>query len=343
MSKSKPENGVSAPPELAFAEVVKLIATARQRAYQAVNTTLIELYWQVGAHISAKLEAAEWGDGVVDQLAHHLAASQPGLQGFTRRNLFRMRQFYDTYRDDAKVSALLTQLPWTHNLIILGQSKRAEEREFYLRTAIQEKWSSRELERQFKAALFERTIIEPAKVSTALRQSHSEALGVFKDSYLVEFLDLAKVHGEADLHQGLLAYLKDFLLELGRDFCFVGTEYPVQVGGRDFALDLLFFHRGLNCLVAIELKVTRFEPEYLGKLSFYLEALDRDHRKAHENPAIGVLLCASKDDEVVEYALSRTLSPAVIAEYRTQLPDKQLLQAKLREFYALNVGDGEQP
>ena len=342
MSQPKPEKGIVAPPELAFAEVVKLIATARQRAYQAVNTTLIELYWQVGAYISAKLEAAEWGDGVVDQLARHLAVSQPGLQGFTRRNLFRMRQFYDTYRNDAKVSALLTQLPWTHNLIILGQSKRAEEREFYLRTAIQEQWSSRELERQFKAALFERTIIEPAKVSTALRQSHSEALGIFKDSYLVEFLDLAKVHGEADLHQGLLAYLKDFLLELGRDFCFVGTEYPVQVGGRDFALDLLFFHRGLNCLVAIELKVTRFEPEYLGKLSFYLEALDRDHRKAHENPAIGVLLCASKDDEVVEYALSRTLSPAVIAEYRTQLPDKQLLQAKLREFYALNIGDGEQ-
>lgn len=297
--------------------MVKLIATARQRAYQAVNTTLIELYWQVGAYISTKLEAAEWGDGVVDQLARHLAVSQPGLQGFTRRNLFRMRQFYDTYRGDAKVSALLTQLPWTHNLIILGQSKLAEEREFYLRTAIQEKWSSRELERQFKAALFERTIIEPVKVSTALRQSHSEALGVFKDSYLVEFLDLAKIHGEVDLHHGLLAYLKDFLLELGRDFCFVGTEYPLQVGGRDFALDLLFFHRGLNCLVAIELKVTRFEPEYLGKLSFYLEALDRDHRKAHENPAIGVLLCASKDDEVVEYALNRTLSPAVIAEYRT--------------------------
>lgn len=343
MNKPKPESGVSAPLEIAFAEVVKLIDTARQHAYQAVNTTLIELYWQVGAYISAKLAAAEWGDGVVDQLARHLAMSQPGLQGFTRRNLFRMRQFYDTYRDDAKVSALLTQLPWTHNLIILGQSKRAEEREFYLRTAIQEKWSSRELERQFKAALFERTIVEPAKVSMTLRQASPEALGVFKDSYLVEFLDLAKVHGESDLHHGLLIHLKDFLLELGRDFCFVGAEYPVQVGGRDFALDLLFFHRGLNCLVAIELKVTRFEPEYLGKLSFYLEALDRDHRKAHENPAIGVLLCASKDDEVVEYALSRTLSPAVIAQYQTQLPDKRLLQAKLREFYALNAGDGEQP
>jgi RecB family endonuclease NucS len=127
--------------------------------------------------------------------------------------------------------------------------------------------------------------------------------------------------------------LKDFLIELGRDFCFVGSEYPVQVGGRDFALDLLFFHRDLNCLVAIELKVGRFEPEYLGKLEFYLEALDRDVKKRHENPAIGVLLCASKDDEIVEYALSRSLSPALIAEYQTCLPDKKLLQDKLHEFY----------
>ena len=341
MSQPQPENGVSASPEIAFAEVVRLIDTARQHAYRAVNITLIELYWQVGAYISAKLDAAEWGDGVVDQLAHYLAFEQPGLRGFTRSNLFRMRQFYETYRGAPKVAPLARQLSWSHNLAIMGQSKRAEEREFYLRLAVQEKWGKRELERQLKGALFERTIIEPAKVSTTLRQSHPEALGVFKDSYLVEFLDLAKVHGEADLHHGLLAHLKDFLLELGRDFCFVGTEYPVQVGGRDFALDLLLFHRGLNCLVAVELKVERFEPEYLGKLSFYLEALDRDHRKAHENPAIGVLLCASKDDEVVEYALSRTLSPAVVAEYRTQLPDKKLLQAKLREFYALNVGDGE--
>jgi RecB family endonuclease NucS len=131
----------------------------------------------------------------------------------------------------------------------------------------------------------------------------------------------------------LLLQLRDFLIELGRDFCFVGSEYPVQVGGRDFALDLLFFHRGLNCLVAIELKVDRFEPEHLGKLNFYLEALDRDARKPHENPAIGVLLCASKDNQVVEYALSRSLSPALIAEYQTQLPHKELLQAKLQELY----------
>jgi hypothetical protein len=135
--------------------------------------------------------------------------------------------------------------------------------------------------------------------------------------------------------------LRDFLIELGRDFCFVGSEFPLQVGGRDFAVDLLFFHRGLNCLVAIELKVGRFEPEYLGKLNFYLEALDRDVKKARERPALGVLLCASKDNDVVEYALNRSLSPALIAEYQTHLPDKALLQAKLHEFYQLNAPEQE--
>ena len=324
-----------------FTEVVQLIETARKQAYQAVNTTLIELYWSVSAYISNKLKAAEWGDGVVAELASYLAVIQPGLKGFTRRNLFRMRQFYETYHQDAKVSALLTQLPWTHNLIILSQSKRAEEREFYLKMAIQEKWSTRELERQFKAALFERMVLSPVKLSTMLRENHPTAHTIFKDSYVVDFLALPKTHHEADLHQGLLKQLKHFLLELGRDFCFVGSEYPVQVGGRDFALDLLFFHRGLNALVAIELKVGRFEPEYLGKLSFYQEALDRDHRKPHENPSIGVLLCVTKDDEMVEYALSRSLSPALIAEYQTQLPDKKLLQAKLHEFYVLNMREGE--
>ncbi len=203
--------------------------------------------------------------------------------------------------------------------------------------AIQERWSSRELERQFKAALFERAVINPPKVSPLARQLHPQASIIFKDSYVVEFLDLPDGHSEADLHKGLINRLKDFLIELGRDFCFVVSEYPVQVGRRDFALDLLFFHRGLNCLVAIELKVGRFEPEHLGKLNFYLESLDRDVRKPHENPSIGVLLCATKDSEVVEYALSRSLSPALVAEYQTQLPEKELLAAKLQEFYALNA------
>jgi predicted nuclease of restriction endonuclease-like (RecB) superfamily len=368
--------------DAAFGEIAELIAAAKVRAVQVVNATLIDLYWQVGGIISRKIEAAEWGEGVVPQLADYLARTQPGLRGFTRANLFRMRQFYEAWRGHELVlpvgaqlpsparrrgtapivaaprrqlasaagqpgsaeivAALLRQLPWTHHRTILGQCKRPEEREFYLRLAIRERWSSRELERQLEGALFERTVLSPPQASPAVSRHHVDALSVFKDAYLVEFLDLPRDHAERDLHSGLLRKLKDFLSELGRDFCFVGTEFPVQVGGRDFALDLLFFHRGLNCLVAIELKVGRFEPEYLGKLGFYLEALDRDVRKPHERPAIGVLLCASKDEEVVEYALSRTLSPALIAEYRTQLPDKKLLQAKLHEFYQQNAPDRDE-
>jgi predicted nuclease of restriction endonuclease-like (RecB) superfamily len=343
-SRSKPSNlRATKQDEATFSEVVRLIAASRERAFQAVNTELIDLYWQVGATISRKIKAAEWGDGVVERLAAYIAKTQPGLRGFTRANLFRMRQFYETYQGDEKVVPLVRQLPWSHHLIILGQSKRPEEREFYLRLAIRERWSKRELERQFQAALFERIVLSPPKVSPAVRQIHPEALNIFRDAYNVEFLGLPQTHAEADLHRGLLDKLKDFLIELGRDFCFVASEYPLQVGGRDFALDLLFFHRGLNCLVAIELKVGRFEPEYLGKLAFYLEALDRDVRKAHEQPSIGVLLCASKNDEVVEYALSRSLSPALIAEYQTQLPDKKLLQAKLHEFYLQNSLEEEIP
>ncbi len=327
----------SVPQTADFADIARLVAAARQQAVQTVNTLLVELYWQIGERISRRIAAAEWGDGVVDELARYLARTQPGLRGFTRANLFRMRQFYEAYPDAQIVSALLRQLPWTHHLIILSQSKRAEEREFYLRLAAQEKWSSRQLERQLKAALFERTVLHPPKVSPLARQTHPDVAGIFRDSYVVEFLDLPSSHAEADLHRSLIAKLRDFLIELGRDFCFVGSEFPLQVGGRDFALDLLFFHRGLNSLVAIELKVGRFEPEYLGKLDFYLEALDRDVKKPHERPAIGVLLCASKDDEVVEYSLSRNTSPALIAEYQTQLPDKALLRAKLHEFYLQNT------
>ena len=250
-----------------------------------------------------------------------------------------MRQFYETYRHEEKVAPLVRQLPWSHNLVILGQTKRPEDREFYLRLAIAEGWSRRELERQMRTGLFERTVLSPPKVSPVARQTRPDLAGVFRDSYLLEFLELPPSPTEADLHRELLSKLKEFLIELGREFCFIGSEFPVQVGGRDFAIDLLFFHRGLNSLVAFELKVGRFEPEYLGKLGFYLEALDRDVRKRHEQPSIGVLLCANKDVEVVEYALSRTLSPALVAEYQTQLPDKKLLRAKLHEFYLQNSPD----
>jgi predicted nuclease of restriction endonuclease-like (RecB) superfamily len=320
--------------EVEFDQVAALIQAAKRRAYQAVDATLVGLYWQIGQFISQKIESSEWGDGVVDELALYLARTEPGRRGFTRRNLFRMRQFYVAYRSDEIVSPLVTQLPWSHHLLILSNCKNSEQRAFYIRTAIQERWSKRELERQQNLQLFERVVTSPVKMSPLAQQRHGTAASIFRDSYSVEFLKLPANHAEGDLHRGLVENLKAFLIELGRDFCFVGSEYPIQVGGRDFALDLLFFHRGLNCLVAIELKAERFEPEHLGKLNFYLEALDRDARKPHENPAIGVLLCATKDTEVVEYALRRSLSPALIAQYETHLPDKVLLRTRLQEFYS---------
>src|SRR5262249_48740726 len=181
------------------------------------------------------------------------------------------------------------------------------------------------------------------KVSPAVTQLHPNAPAIFKDSYLVDFLNLPEGHSEQELQVAIIMNLKRFPLELGRDFAFVGEQYPLQVGGQDFRLDLLFYHRELQSLVAVELKVDEFRPEYLGKLEFYLEALDRDVRKSHEGPSIGVLLCASKDCEVVEYALSRAVSPALVAEYQTRLPDKQLLQAKLHEFYQLAQAQAERP
>ena len=260
---------------------------------------------------------------------------QPGIRGFSPQNIWRMRQFFETYRDQPILSPLLRELPWSSNLHILSRSKRPEEREFYLKMASLNHWQVREVARQMDAALFERSLLHPPKLSTVLRELHPQAADVFKDIYSLEFLGLPAEHDEADLHRSLLRNLGRFITELGRDFCFIGSEHPLQVGGQDFALDLLFFHRGLNCLIAIELKVRAFRPEDLGKLNFYLEALDRDHRKSHENPSIGLLLCATKDEEVVEYALSRTLSPTLIAEYQTMLPDKVLLRAKLHEFYQL--------
>jgi predicted nuclease of restriction endonuclease-like (RecB) superfamily len=323
----------SLPSTAEFDQVLALIDAARSRAVMAVNTELIDLYWSIGKHIARKIIDNGWGQGTVNALAEYIHRRQPNARGFSASNLWRMMQFYDTYRGQPKLATLSRELSWSHNLAIMSRSKRTEEREFYLRMASRERWSFRNLQRQLDGALFERIVLSPTKLSPPLRELHSESASAFKDSYLVDFLNLSKNHTERDLHIGLVERLKDFLIELGRDFCFVGSHYPLQVGGKDFELDLLFFHRSLACLVAFELKIEEFQPEHMGKLEFYLEALDRDMKKPHEGPSIGVLLCATKNHEVVEYALSRTVSPAVVAEYRIALPDKMLLQRKLHEFY----------
>lgn len=232
--------------------------------------------------------------------------------------------------------SILVQLSWTLHLIIFSRCKTEEEREFYIRLAIKEKYSKRELERQIDSGIFERVMIGNNQLSPLLREIHPNSINSFKDSYVFEFLNLLDPHNENDLQKGLIRQMKKMILELGKDFLFIGEEYKVQVGNRDFKIDLLFYHRGLQCLVAFELKKEKFEPEHLGKVNFYLEALDRDVKKENENPSIGILLCKDKDSEVVEYALSRSLSPTMVSEYRTQLPDKKLLQQKLHELFENN-------
>ena len=319
-----------------FADIVALIKQSRATAIKAVNTELINLYWNVGKYISKRVETAEWGQSVVKQLADYIQRNEPDIKGFSDKNLWRMKQFYDVYKDASNLSPLVREISWTNNLTILGRAKTLEEKEFYLKLCIREQYSKRELERQIDSCTFERVMLGRQQLSPVLKEIHPNLIHSFKDSYVFEFLNLPEPHSESDVQKGLVREMKNFILELGKDFLFVGEEYKVQIGNRDFYIDLLFYHRGLQCLVAIELKKEKFEPEHLGKINFYLEALDRDVKMGNENPSIGILLCKDKDNEVVEYALSRSLSPTMVAEYKTQLPDKMLLQQKLHELFENN-------
>ncbi|WP_317126527.1 MULTISPECIES: PDDEXK nuclease domain-containing protein [Sphingobacterium] len=290
----------------------------------------------MGEYISKRIETTEWGQSVVKELAQYIQRTEPEIKGFSDKNLWRMKQFYETYKDFPKLSALSRQLSWSHNLAIFSRCKSIEEREFYLNISKQENYSFRELERQISTGYFERTMIGNTKLSTVLREFNFGIINAFKDSYIFDFLNLPEPYNESDLQRGLIHQMKNFILELGKEFLFIAEEYKVQVGNSDFYVDLLFYHRGLQCLVAFELKADKFKPEHLGQLNFYLEALDRDVKKDNENPSISVLLCKDKDSEVVEYALSRSLSPTMVAEYQMQLPDKKLLQQKLHELFENN-------
>jgi predicted nuclease of restriction endonuclease-like (RecB) superfamily len=322
-----------------FTDIIQLIKQSRTNAIKAVNAELINLYWNIGEHISKKIEQSEWGDSVVTELANFIQTHEPEIKGFSDKNIWRMKQFYETYKDFPKLSPLVREISWTNNLLIFSRCKTIEEMEFYLKYVKQENYSKRELDRQISASLFERTMIGNAKLSPAVRESNNNISNTFKDSYVFEFLNLPDPHSESDLQRGLVRQMKNFILELGKDFLFIGEEYKLQVGNSDFYIDLLFYHRGLQCLVAFELKADKFKPEHLGQLNFYLEALDRDVRRPNENPSIGILLCKDNDSEVVEYALSRSLSPTLVSEYKTQLPDKKLLQQKLHELFDNEQGD----
>jgi len=348
-------------PETRFLEVVRLIKQARINAYQSVNAELINCYWQVGEYISKRIANASWGDKSIIELAKFIENGHPDLKGYNRSGLYRMRQFYETYCNTQIVAALsrqlqtidnlkiktspqlvkqltdiretiLAQIGWSHHLIIIARTRTEEEREFYIRLSIRERYSTRELDRQISSGLFERVMLGKHQLPSAVQHPGKDALSTFKSDYVFEFLQLPDQHNETDLQKALVAQMKRFLLELGGDFVFMGEEYRLQVGNSDFKIDLLFFHRGLQCLVAVELKAEKFKPEHLGQLNFYLEALDRDVKKENENPSIGILLCQDQDTEVVKYAMNRTLSPTLVASYQTQLPDKNILQQKWKQI-----------
>ncbi|HPI30309.1 MAG TPA: PDDEXK nuclease domain-containing protein [Bacteroidales bacterium] len=318
-----------------FNEIILLIKDARYKAFKAVNTHLIDLYWEIGCYIGKRTDTEGWGKSTVQELAAFIARQEPDLKGFSDKNLWRMKQFYETYKDTPKLSPLVREISWTHNLIIFSKTQSAEEREYYLHMCVAEKFTKRELERQINSCLYERTVLGNQKLSAVLREFPAQTENVFKETYVLDFLNLPEPHSEADLQKQLINQMKKFILELGKDFLFMGEEYRLEVGNKDFSTDLLFYHRGLQCLVAFELKTVEFEPEHLGKINFYLEALDRDVKKPNENPSIGILLCKNKNLEVVEYALNRSLSPTLISQYTTVLPDKKLLRSKLNEFYEL--------
>ena len=299
---------------MSAAGLIHIIEESRQNALKKVNEELIKMYWKVGEFLSKETEHASYGDAYIDEISREIQETFPGIKGFNRRGLYRMKKFYETYKDNEIVTPLVTQISWTNHLLIMSGCKTDEEREFYIRLCIKENYSKRQLERQLDSGYYERYMLSK---ETLLPESVKK-LGEnpFLDSYVMEFLDLPNEFHENDLRKALIRNMKDFILELGKDFTFIDEEYKVQVGGDDFRIDLLFYHRGLQCLVAIELKIGKFKPEYISKLDFYLEALDRQVKKENENPSVGLLLCAAKNDEVVEYAMSRTMSPMLVSQYQ---------------------------
>lgn len=321
--------------EISFSEIVNMIETRRNNAYRKVNEELISLYWDFGKYISKKVNDANWGNKIVDKLVDFMKREYPTMKGFNRAGIYRMKQFYETYKDNDIVAPLVRQLSWTNNILILGSTKTIEEKEFYIKMSIKNNYSKRELDRQISSGYFQRYMLSNGKANQSLKTTEGEEdypNTRILDTYSLEFLDLPNEYSEKDLKKAIISNMKDFILEIGKDFTYVGEEYKVQVGNEDYYIDLLFYNRALSCLVAFELKIGKFKPEYVSKMDFYLEALDRQEKKENENPSVGVILCSNKDEKVVEYAMSRSLSPTMVSEYSLKLIDKKLLENKLAEI-----------
>lgn len=298
-------------------EIKERIRSAQYEALKAVNKELISLYWDIGRIIVEKQKGASWGKSVVEHLASDLQLEFPGISGFSSRNIWRMREFYLTYWKNQKLTPLVAEIGWTHNLMIMERCEDDLEREFYIRMTRKYGWSRITLTAQIENQTYEKTMMNQTNFDKALPAGTSiQAKLAVKDEYTFDFLEMGDERTERRLEYAVLAKVEPFLREMGGLFSFVGSQYRLEVGGQEYLLDLLLYHRRLKCLVALELKTGSFIPEHVGKMQFYLAALDDLARVEGENPSIGIILCKSKNKTVVEYALRQSRKPIGVAEYR---------------------------
>lgn len=317
-----------------FNELISMIEKRRMNAYLKINEEEIMLNFEVGEFIDKLIKNANYGDKVVDSISNHMKEKYPHMTGYDRRSLYRKVDFYNAYKNNEKALELAIKTSWSNNILILGNTKTEDERLFYLSLAVKEKYTKRELDRQIDSNYYGRYISSPDLALPSLTPTIDEddyPNTRILDIYSLEFLDLPNQYKEKDFKDAILANMKDFILEIGKDFTFIREEYKVHVGKQDFYIDLLFYNRTLSCLVAFELKVGPYKAEYASKMSLYLEALDREVKKDHENPSVGVILCTSKDKDVVEYSMSKSMSQTLVSEYTLKLIDKKLLENKLKE------------
>jgi len=299
-----------------LADVKERIRSAQYAALKAVNTELVGLYWDLGRMIVERQDQDGWGKSVVERLSQDLRREFPGVAGFSVQNLWYMRQFHMEYRGHEKLQPLVGEVAWAHNLAIMSKCKDPQEREFYLRMTRKFGWSKHVLIHQIDNQSYEKSLLGQTNFDQTLTSAlRAQAKLAVKDEYTFDFLELGAEHSERELERALIAKVEDFLRAMGGLFAFMGSQYRLEVGGREFFLDLLLFHRRLRCLVAIELKVGDFQPEFVGKMQFYLTALDRQVRQEDENPSIGIILCKEKSRTIVEYALHDANKPIGVATY----------------------------
>jgi predicted nuclease of restriction endonuclease-like (RecB) superfamily len=299
-----------------LADVKERIRSAQYAALKAVNTELVGLYWDLGRMIVERQVGETWGKSVVEKLSADLQREFPAVGGFSASNLWRMKAFFELYREDEKLAPLVREIAWAHNLAIMSKCKDPLEREFYLRMTRKFGWSKNVLIHQIDNQSYEKSLLGQTNFDQTLTPAlQAQAKLAVKDEYTFDFLELGAEHSERELERALIAKVEDFLRAMGGLFAFMGSQYRLEVDGREFFIDLLLFHRRLRCLVAIELKVGDFQPEFVGKMQFYLTTLDRQVRQQDENPSIGIILCKEKSRTIVEYTLHDANKPIGVATY----------------------------